>query len=81
MLAKLFSTLIIVIRALHLAVKSSNIIQQNHFLRCVVGCTERKKWSHFNLKSWVTCGTKIQPGFRVIGEYKSQIDSMLIDSI
>ena len=24
--------------------------------------TERKKWSHFDLKNWVTGGTKIRPG-------------------
>ena len=37
----------------------------------------KKKWIHFDLKSWVTGGTKIRPGFRVIGEYLSQIDSIL----
>ena len=29
----------------------------------------KKKWSHLDLKIWVTGGTKIKPGFRVIGEY------------
>ena len=32
-----------------------------------------RKWSHFDLKSLVTGGNKIDPGFRVIGEYLSQI--------
>ena len=36
-----------------------------------------KKWSHFDLKSWVTGGTKIDTRFRVIEEYLSQIDSIL----
>ena len=37
----------------------------------------KKKWSHFDLKSWVTGGTKFDPGLRVIGEYLSKIDSIL----
>ena len=36
-----------------------------------------KKMSHFYLKSWVAGGTKFVPGFRVIGEYMSQIGSTL----
>ena len=31
-----------------------------------------KELSHFDLKSWVTGGTKIRPGYRVIGEFLSQ---------
>ena len=27
-----------------------------------INFTERKKWSHFDLKSWVTGGTQIRPG-------------------
>ena len=35
------------------------------------------KWSHFNLISWVTGGTKFRPPkFRVIGKYLRQIDSL-----
>ena len=37
----------------------------------------KKKLSHFDLKNWVTGGTKIQPGIWIIGEYLSQIDSIL----
>ena len=36
-----------------------------------------KKLSHFDIKSWVTCGTKIRPGKWVNEEYLSQIDSTL----
>ena len=36
----------------------------------------KEKWSHFDLKV-ETVGTKIRPGFRVIGEYLSQNDSIL----
>ena len=39
-------------------------------------CTLKEKWSHFNLKSWVTNGTKIWPVIQVIGECLSQIDSI-----
>ena len=38
-----------------------------------------KKGSHFDLKSWVTGGTEIRPGFRVIGEYLSQIESQFFN--
>ena len=46
-------------------------------LACMYRDHWKKKLSHFNLKSWVIDGTKIRPGFRVIGEYSSQIDSIL----
>ena len=33
-----------------------------------------KKWSHFDLKSWVTGGTKVRPSrLRVIGEYLNEL--------
>ena len=35
--------------------------------------TLKEKMGHFDLNSWVTGGTKIRPGFRVIREYLSQI--------
>ena len=52
---------------------------------CKLWYTERKILSHFDIKSWVTCRTKIRPG--KVGNYrifesnwlniKSQIDSTL----
>ena len=32
----------------------------------------KKKWSHFDLKSWVTAGTKLRPEIPKIGIYFSQ---------
>ena len=37
----------------------------------------KEKWSHIDLKIWVTGGSKFDPIFRVIGEYLSQFDSIL----
>ena len=34
---------------------------QNSYV-CKLWYTERKKLSHFDIKSWLTCGTKIRPG-------------------
>ena len=39
--------------------------------------TERKKWSHFDLKVESLAELKFDPGFRVIGEYLSRIESIL----
>ena len=49
---------------------------QNSYV-CKLWYTERKKLSHFDIKSWVTCGTKFRPAKWVTGEYLSQIDSTL----
>ena len=57
---------------------------QNSYV-CKLLYTERKKLSHFDIKSWVTCGTKIRPGkvgnWRIFESnwlnIKSQIDSTL----
>ena len=50
-------------------------VQNSHV--CKLWYTERKKLSHFDMKSWVTCRTKIRPVKWVTGEYLSQIDSTL----
>ena len=34
----------------------------------------KKKWSHFDLKNRVTGWTKIESGFRIIGEYMNWLD-------
>ena len=43
----------------------------------IVGYALKEKMESFDLKSWVTGGTKFNPRFRVIGEYLNQIDSIL----
>ena len=51
-------------------------VQNSHF--CKIWYTERKKLTHFDIKNWITGGTKIWPGqvdnWRI---YLSQIDSTL----
>ena len=57
---------------------------QNSYV-CKLWYTERKKLSHLDIKSWVSCGTKIRPG--KVGDWRifesnwlnieSQIDSTL----
>ena len=57
---------------------------QNSYV-CKLWYTERKTSSHFDIKSWVTCGNKIRPGkvgnWRILESnwfnIKSQIDSTL----
>ena len=61
---------------------------QNSYV-CELWYTEREKLSHFDIKSWVTCGTKIRP--TIVGNWrifepnwlniKSQIESTLIESL
>ena len=54
--------------------ESSRPVQNNHI--CKLRYTLRGK-SHFDLKSWVTGGTKIRSAKWVTGEYLSQIDPTL----
>ena len=57
---------------------------QNSYV-CKLWYTDRKKLSHFDIKSWVTCGIKVRPGkvgnWRIFESnwlnIKSQIDSTL----
>ena len=60
---------------------SINIISMGHRLTQSNSTEEYtlkdKIWSHFDLKSWFTGGIKLYLGFRVIGEYLSQIDSIV----
>ena len=63
---------------------ASRLPIQNSYV-CKLWCTERKKLNNFDIKSWVTCGTKIRPGkvgnWRIFESnwlnIKSQIDSTL----
>ena len=42
-------------------IEASSRPVQNSYV-CKLWYTEREKISHFDIKSWVTCGTKIRPG-------------------
>ena len=69
---------------LHTLIEASRRPVQNSYV-CKLWYTERKKLGHFDIKSWVTCGTKIRPG--KVGNWRifesnwlhieSQIDSTL----
>ena len=43
------------------------VLKEDNFL-LFVNFKSESKWSHFNLKIWVTGRTKFDPGFRVMGE-------------
>ena len=61
-------------------IKASRSLVQNSYV-CKLWYTERKKLSHFDIKSWVTCGTKIQPGkvgnWRIFESNKLNIESLI----
>ena len=57
---KIFIKSILVFDIYWLIEASSRPVQNSY--ACKLWYTERKKLSHFDIKSWVTCGTKIRPG-------------------
>ena len=76
-------------KKLSIGVGNDQWIHHTSVLKFLIQCTERKKGSNFDQKSWVIlnkksksfdqkssviCGTKFDLGFLVIGEYLSQID-------
>ena len=58
-------------------IEASRCPVQNSHMSVSYDITERKKLSNFDIKSWVTCGTKIWPGKVVNWRIFSQIDSTL----